>query len=80
MYLFLGTLNQYSGRIFFLPYDIIGVVFGIRLLFGLPILSRKYNGGSSQDLAGLGISSVKKYKSLVLKVVKKNAFVSESYM
>ena len=53
-----GTLNQYSGFIFFFPYDIIGVDFGIFLSIGLPMRSLKYRGGSSHDLAGLGISSV----------------------
>lgn len=53
-----GTLNQNSGLIFFFPYDIIGVDFGIFLFIGLPIRSLKYRGGSSHDLAGLGINSV----------------------
>lgn len=60
MYLFLGTLNQYSGFIFFLPYDMIGVDFGIFLSFGLPILSLKYKGGGSSNVwTGLGINSIR---------------------
>jgi hypothetical protein len=61
-HLFRGTLNQYSGLIFFFPYDIMGVDFGIFLLIGLPIRSLKYRGGSSHDLAGLGINSVNKVR------------------
>lgn len=34
------------------------------LFTGLPILNRRYKGGSSQDLAGLGISSVKQKESV----------------
>jgi len=65
MYLLRGTLNQYSGRILFLPYDIICVDLGISRLIGLPILSLRYNGGSSQGLAGLGINSANRKKSFV---------------
>lgn len=39
-----------------------GVDFGIFLLIGLPIRSLKYRGGSSHDLAGLGINSVNKMR------------------
>ena len=56
-YRFLGTLNQYSGLNLFLPYDITDVGNGMALPTGLPIRKRKYNGGSGQALAGLGISS-----------------------
>lgn len=61
-YLFLGTLNQYSGRIFFFPYDITdgrragGCVAAAK---GRPILNRRYRGGSEQALAARGISSAK---------------------
>lgn len=54
-------LNQYSGLIFFFPYDIRGVERGIGLLVGFPMRSRKYSGGSSHDRAGLGISSGKRF-------------------
>lgn len=59
--LFFGTLNQYSGLIFFLPYDMSGVDLEIGLNIGLPIRSRKYSGGSSEGLAGLGINSEKTF-------------------
>lgn len=52
-----GTLNQYSGRIFFLPYDMMGVDLGIFLSMGLPMRRRRYSGGSSHERAGLGMSS-----------------------
>lgn len=51
-------LNQYSGFIFFLPYDMMGVVMAPLRFSGLPILSRKYSGGASHGCAGLGINSV----------------------
>lgn len=61
--LFFGTLNQYSGLIFFLPYDMSGVDLEIGLNIGLPIRSRKYSGGSSEGLAGRGISSENRTRS-----------------
>ena len=53
----MGTPNQYSGLNLFLPYDITDVGNGIALPIGLPIRKRKYNGGSWQARAGLGINS-----------------------
>lgn len=41
-----------------------GVDFGIFLSMGFPILSLKYNGGSSHDLAGLNINSEMKSNKL----------------
>ena len=40
-YLSLGMLNQYSGFIFFFPYDMMGVVMAPLRFSGFPILSRK---------------------------------------
>jgi hypothetical protein len=57
-YLFLGMENQYSGRSLFLPYDITVVGKGVDFPNCLPILKRKYIGGSWQARAGLGINSV----------------------
>ena len=59
-HLFLGMLNQYSGLSLFLPYDITVVGRGVVLPIGLPILNRKYIGGSGHARAGRGINSVLK--------------------
>jgi hypothetical protein len=64
--LFLGTLNQYSGRIFFFPYDIRGVDRGMGLSNGFPIRRRRYRGGSSQERAGRGISSTSRQKCQIV--------------
>lgn len=56
-HLFLGMLNQYSGRSLFFPYDMTVVGSGVVFPICRPILSRKYIGGSWQARAGLGISS-----------------------
>lgn len=45
-----------------------GVVLGMRLFSGLPIRSRRYSGGSSHDLAGLGMSSARKNYKYALKL------------
>lgn len=53
-------LNQNSGRNLFLPYDITTLLGnGIDLPTGLPMRSRKYNGGSAHARAGRGINSKK---------------------
>jgi len=56
-YRFLGTLNQYSGRNLFLPYDMTVVGKGTVFPIGFPIRRRKYKGGSGHARAGLGINS-----------------------
>lgn len=56
-YLFFGMENQYSGRSLFLPYDITVGGKGVVFPSVLPILKRKYIGGSWHARAGRGMSS-----------------------